>query len=88
VVSRDDFHTLILALEGAGYTVIGPTVDQGAIVYDRIHRVEDLPIGWTDDQGPGVYRLRRRGDDALFGYAVAQKSWKSYLFRRGAPCSR
>jgi sulfhydrogenase subunit beta (sulfur reductase) len=80
VVSRDDIHTLILALEGAGYTVIGPTVEQGAIVYDRIHRVEDLPIGWTDDQGPGTYRLRRRGDDALFGYAVAQKSWKNYLF--------
>ena len=80
VVSRDDFHTLILALEGAGYAVIGPTVEQGAIFYDRIHRVEDLPIGWTDEQGPGVYRLVRRSDDALFGYTVGQKSWKSYLF--------
>lgn len=80
VVSLDDFHTLLPALEGAGYTVIGPTVVQGAIVYDRIHQVEDLPIGWTDTQGPGVYRLHRREDDALFGYAVGQQSWKSYLY--------
>jgi sulfhydrogenase subunit beta (sulfur reductase) len=80
VVSRDNFHTLILSLQGAGYSVVGPTVEQGAIVYDRIHRVEDLPIGWTDEQGPGAYRLRRRADDALFGFAVAQQSWKRYLF--------
>jgi sulfhydrogenase subunit beta (sulfur reductase) len=80
VVSRDDFHTLILSLEGAGYTVIGPTVDQDAIVYDRINQVGDLPVGWTDEQGPGVYRLHQRGDDALFGYAVGQRSWKSYLY--------
>lgn len=80
VVSRDDFHMLFPALEEAGYTVIGPTVAQEAIVYDRIHRVEDLPIGWTDTQAPGVYGLQRREDDALFGYAVAQQSWKSYLY--------
>jgi ferredoxin len=80
VVSRDDFHRLIFALEGSGYAVIGPTVRQGAIVYDHIGGVEDLPIGWTDEQGPGVYRLHRRDDAALFGYTVAQQSWKSYLY--------
>jgi sulfhydrogenase subunit beta (sulfur reductase) len=80
VVSRDDFHTLFLALDGSGYTVIGPTVRQAAIVYDEIDRVEDLPIGWTDEQGPGVYRLHRRDDAALFGYNVAQQSPKSYLY--------
>ncbi|MGF1617294.1 MAG: 4Fe-4S dicluster domain-containing protein [Acidimicrobiia bacterium] len=80
VIPRNDFDTLLLALVAAGYTVVGPTVAQGAISYDRIDRVEDLPIGWTDEQAPGVYRLHPREDDALFGYAVGQKSWKSYLY--------
>ena len=80
VLTRDDFPALILVLEASGYTVIGPTVDQGAIVYDRIRSVDDLPVGWTDQQGPGMYRLRRRNDEALFGYAVPQRSWKGYLY--------
>jgi hypothetical protein len=25
---------------------------------------------WTDEQDAGAYRLRRRADDALFGYNV------------------
>jgi len=42
--------------------------------------VEDLPIGWTDEQEAGTYRLRRRDDGALFGYAMGPHSWKKYLF--------
>jgi ferredoxin len=37
-----------------------------------------LPIGWTDEQDGGKYRLRRRDDEALFGYAVGPHSWKQY----------
>ena len=39
-----------------------------------------MPIGWTDVQDGGSYRLQRRDDDALFGYAVGQHSWKKMLF--------
>jgi ferredoxin len=80
VVARDDFGVLFDNLTGAGYTIVGPTVEQSAIVYDRISHVEDLPIGWTDEQAPGRYRLVRRDDDALFGYAVGQQSWKKFLY--------
>ena len=38
----------------------------------------DLPIGWTDEQDGGHYRLRRRDDEALFGYAVGPHSWKRF----------
>ena len=37
-----------------------------------------MPIGWTDEQDGGYYRLRRRNDEALFGYAVGPHSWKQY----------
>lgn len=80
VLAREDLRTLLRSLEAAGYTVVGPTVSQGAIVYDRIREVEDLPVGWTDEQSPGTYRLRRRADEALFGHALAQRSWKGQFY--------
>jgi ferredoxin len=80
VVQREDFGVLLDSLIEAGYTVLGPTIVQGAISYDRISGVEDLPVGWTDEQGPGRYRLVRRNDEALFGYAVGQQSWKQFLY--------
>ncbi len=70
---------LLDGLARQGYTVVGPTVTDGAIVYDELDSVDDLPRGWTDEQAPGHYRLARRDDDALFGYAVGPHSWKRYL---------
>jgi len=80
VVERADLQHLLTALQRRGYTVVGPTVREGAIVYDHLSTVEDLPIGWTDEQDGGTYRLKRRGDDAVFGYAVGPYSWKRFLF--------
>ena len=78
--SRDDLQRLIDGLASQGYEVIGPQVDQGAIVYGPIQEVGDPPAGWTDRQEPGLYRLERRADDQLFGYVVGPHSWKKYLF--------
>ena len=80
LLPRAQLQALINVLRNEGYTVIGPTVDQEAIVYHEIRSVEELPEGWTDEQGPGHYRLARRDDNALFGYVVGPHSWKKYLF--------
>ena len=80
VLSREEFPRFLSALREAGYQIIGPTVRDGAIVYDRIASVEDLPVGWTDRQGPGRYRLERREDPALFGYNLGPSTWKRFLF--------
>lgn len=77
---KQDFHFLLSTLASAGYTVIGPTISQNAIVYDEINSVDQLPKGWTDHQEPGKYRLLKRDDDAYFGYVVGPHSWKKYLF--------
>lgn len=71
---------LLAGLSAQGYELIGPTIRDRAIVYDRIGSVRDLPVGWTDVQEAGGYRLERRPDRALFGYAVGPHSWKQYLF--------
>jgi len=61
------------------YQPVGPTVRDGAIIYDEIRATADLPVGWTDEQEAGVYRLKRRDDQALFGYVVGPHSWKRFL---------
>ncbi|MFM8394003.1 MAG: sulfite reductase subunit A, partial [Acidobacteriota bacterium] len=79
ILERGDFQHLLAALGAGGRTVIGPTRRDGAIVYDEISRVEDLPIGWRDEQSPGRYRLERSGREALFDYVVGPQSWKKIL---------
>jgi formate hydrogenlyase subunit 6/NADH:ubiquinone oxidoreductase subunit I len=80
VVEREHFQFLLDALSKRGYRVVGPTVRDGAIVYDELTSVADLPVGWTDEQDGGTYRLKKRTDGALFGYVVGPHSWKKFLF--------
>jgi sulfhydrogenase subunit beta (sulfur reductase) len=80
ILESERFDDLLQALTRRGYRLIGPTIGEGAIVYDELHSSADLPIGWTDDQDGGRYRLVRRDDDALFGYAVGPHSWKKFLW--------
>lgn len=70
---------LFEALTRRGYQLVGPTLREGAIAYDHLNSVKDLPAGWSDEQDGGTYRLKRRHDSALFGYAVGPHSWKKFL---------
>jgi len=79
-IEKEGLQALFDALAQRGYRVVGPTLRDQAIVYDDIASVRDLPAGWTDEQGGGRYRVVRREDNALFGYAVGPHSWKRFLF--------
>jgi ferredoxin len=79
-IKKGDIQFVLEALRAADYTLVGPTIDDGVIIYDEIEKMDDLPIGWTDHQEPASYRLQRREDDAFFGYVVGPHSWKKYLF--------
>lgn len=80
VFDRSDFPELFRALQDRGYQLVGPTRRDGAIVYEDIESVEELPIGWTEEQEGGHYRLKQREDDAVFGFTVGPQSWKKFLF--------
>ena len=80
VVDADHFQHLLDALAQRGYQVVGPTVRDGAIIYDAIDSVADLPAGWTDEHDGGRYQLKKRDDQALFGYVVGPHSWKRFLY--------
>ncbi len=70
---------LFQALTENHYEVIGPTIREGAVVVDRLTSVQDLPIGWTDEQDAGTYRLKRGEEGAYFGYSLGPQSWKRIL---------
>lgn len=80
LLAPPQLDSLIQALLKRGYQVIGPTIRDSAIVYDQLSSLQDLPKGWTDEQEGGKYRLKRRPDEALFGYTVGPHSWKQFLF--------
>ena len=79
LIDLDGLQGLFDALARHGYRVVGPRIRDGAIGYDDISTVGELPAGWTDRQDAGTYRLERRGDEAFFGYAVGPHSWKQFL---------
>ncbi len=79
VVERRDLQALLDSLRAGGYRVLGPRVCDGAIACGELASAEELPIGWTDAQDGGTYRLDKRRDEAVFGYAVGPHAWKKHL---------
>ncbi len=79
VISLTGLEELVGALRRRGYRVVGPKLRDGAIVYDELDSAAELPVGWTDVQEPGSYRVVRRDDEARFGFAAGPHSWKEYL---------
>lgn len=79
VIEFSALTALISALRRRGYEVIGPVVRDGAVTLEAVEKVEDLPVGWGDEQESGHYRLKRREDNAVFGYTVGPQGWKRFL---------
>jgi hypothetical protein len=71
----DMFEVLV----SEGYHVIGPAVQDGAIVLRELSSPAELPFGWGVKLEPGGYQLRRREDTAIFGHAAGPQSWKQFL---------
>lgn len=80
VIAKAALQTVFDSLKNSGYTLIGPTLREEAILYAEITSLTDLPVGWADEQTPGAYRLRRGADNQYFGYVVGPTSWKRYLY--------
>jgi ferredoxin len=79
VIEAAGLPALFDALHARGYTVVGPTVRDGAILVSELASASELPYGWGVDTEAGRYRLRPRGDTAAFGHSAGPQSWKSVL---------
>ncbi len=84
-IESKSLGALIARLRSEGFRVLGPTVRDSAVVIDEIRSVEDLPMGWTDEQTNASYHLRQSGEPSLFGYTVGPHSWKRFLFPPSVP---
>lgn len=80
ILTTDGLQALIDALHTRGFHVFGPVVRDGAIGFGPVREVAELPAGWGDEQDAGRYRLHRRDDPLLFGYAASVQSAKPLFF--------
>jgi sulfhydrogenase subunit beta (sulfur reductase) len=77
---KTELQSLVDRFVEAGYDVIGPTIDQQAIVYRSTRHIESLPRGWTDRQEPATYRIERLSHDRHFQFNSSSDSWKRFFF--------
>lgn len=80
VLPRSSLQDLIDALRTRSYRVLGPTLRDGAVVWDEIRQAADLPRGWRDTQEPGRYRLERSDSDQFFEVVHGPESLKRFTF--------
>jgi hypothetical protein len=79
LIGAEELGDLFEVLVAEGYRVIGPAIQDGAIVLRELSSAAELPFGWGVRLEPGGYRLRRRDDAAAFGHAAGPQSWKRFL---------
>lgn len=77
---RAELARLLCAVQRAGYGLVGPRVQDGAIVYGELSTVDDLPWGVADEQQAGRYRLTQGAPQRAFAWANGPQSLKPLLF--------
>jgi hypothetical protein len=56
-IDRAGLDELFAVLERRGYTLVGPTVRDRAIMLEELDSAAELPAGWTDVQEGGTYGI-------------------------------
>lgn len=79
-LNLNDIRSLIEKFFTQKYTVVAPTLKDQSIFYDEISFFDEIPMGYGENQEAGIYRIKRRNDEALFGYNLGPNSWKDFLF--------
>jgi ferredoxin len=82
---HQDFAQLFDLLHADGFRIVGPTAEQGAIVYREIDRVDQLPAGLVDHQAPGRYRLEQQAHGRYFDWVGTAQGLKPWLFTPEQP---
>ena len=88
ILSTEQLQTLLDELNARDFETVGPTVRDAAIVLDTIRSLSQLPVGWTDQQDNGSYRLTPTDSPALFDYTCGPQSWKKFLHPSECTLSR
>ncbi len=76
---------LIGRLLDEGFRVVGPVVQNGAVVFDEVRSASDLARGLRDRQEAGQYRLEAGGAAEIFGVVNGPGSLKPFFFAPREP---
>ena len=87
-LARGDLDRLFAALAADGRRVVGPTVVDGAVVYDELSGPDELPTGRTVETSPGTYRLSADRSPRAFDYGIPLTAWKRYTHPAIIPLTR
>lgn len=79
-IAKSELDRLISTLQSQDYTVLGPHLEDSAIVTRDINSLADLPRGYRDSQAPGKYRVAPVAHDNYFEFNLGPHSWKQFLF--------
>ncbi|MDI2130507.1 4Fe-4S dicluster domain-containing protein [Yinghuangia seranimata] len=79
VLDRTGLDALIRELAARGYTVVGPTERNGAVVLAELAGADELPWGVGTDTDAGRYRTTARADGAAFAHSAGPQPWKRFL---------
>jgi NAD(P)H-flavin reductase/formate hydrogenlyase subunit 6/NADH:ubiquinone oxidoreductase subunit I len=85
---RDELDQLFGALAADGRRIVGPTIADGAVVYDELREAASLPSGAAADTAPGTYRLRATGSRRAFDYGIPVTAWKRFTHPSIVPLTR
>lgn len=79
-LARADLGQLFDVLRDAGYRVVGPRIDQGAITFQDVEAVDDLPVGVTNDNAPGRVRLQEIDSARHFSWSNGAQTIKPLVY--------
>jgi sulfhydrogenase subunit beta (sulfur reductase) len=80
LLPRTQFDSLIDTLTSMGAQCLGPTVQDGAIVYTPVNSSVAFPQGIHDHQSPGNYKLTSDNGSRWFAWANGPQALKPLLF--------
>jgi sulfhydrogenase subunit beta (sulfur reductase) len=76
-IRKDRLKSVFKALQD-NYKVIGPKIEHDTITLSEID-CHDIPAGYRDRQGPGVYRIEAGSSSDIFSFSVGPHSFKTFL---------
>ncbi len=79
ILKIDRIDEFLQTIKGNGYEVFAPKLKNDLIDFGLVTNASQLPFGYSDEQKPGVYRVKK-GGDAYFDYALTQNGAKRHLY--------
>jgi ferredoxin len=79
-ITRTTLQQLIDQLRQSGYQCLGPVQSDGAIQLQTVTSLQEFPIGISNTQEPGSYRLQQTGHDRLFAWNHGPQALKPLCF--------